>query len=300
MRGERSRKILKKPMKNRSFGSAWLVLISVAVLNGCGPRDAEGLRFKSNLPIRGVWWWDNPLISDDRYLHFAAENGVNEIYLSTGKLGGAEGTFIEKARTRGIRVFWLQGDYTYIEDPGEMWGILRDFKAYQASAPEQRRFAGVHLDIEPQQHPEYGERRRAILEKYLDLIMELSAELSGEYPMDIDISSWFDDPLPYRGENVPLYQALIAEANRVFVMSYRDTAEGMFDLAKDEIAVAAALGKTIVLGAELYSEEGDQVSYGEEGRAYMYEQLNLLRAYIDYSSIGIAIHHLKTWFDLKD
>jgi hypothetical protein len=240
---------------------------------------------------------------DDRYLNFAAENGVNEIYLSTGKLGGAEGIFIEKARVRGIRVFWLQGDYTYIEDPGEMWGILQDFKEYQAAAPEQGRFAGIHLDIEPQQHPEYGERRQEILEKYLDLITALSADLSAEspmIPMDIDISSWFGDPVTYKGEKVPLYQALIAEADRVFVMSYRDTAEEMFELARDEIAAAAALGKTIMLGAELYSEEGDHVSYGEEGRAYMYGQLNLLREYIDYPSVGIAIHHIKTWFNLKD
>ncbi|MDR1909766.1 MAG: hypothetical protein LBQ35_07630 [Spirochaetaceae bacterium] len=252
------------------------------------------------MPICGVWWWHDSLISDDRYLNFAAENGVNEIYLSTGRLGGAEGAFIEKARARGISVFWLQGDYTYIEDPGEIWGILRDFKDYQASAPENRRFAGVHLDIEPQQHPEYGERRREILEDYLALIMELSADLSAECPMDIDISSWFDDRVSYRGKEVPLYEALIAEADRVFVMSYRDTAEEMFALARDEIASAEALGKPIMLGAELYSEEGDHVSYGEEGRAYMYEQLNLLRTYIDYPAIGIAIHHIKTWFDLED
>jgi hypothetical protein len=83
-------------------------------------------------------------------------------------------------------------------------------------------------------------------------------------------------------------------------MSYRDTAEMMYDVAKEEIAYARLVNKSIMLGAELYSEEGDQVSYMEEGKTYLYGQLDLLRNSLDFLQSGVAIHQIATWYELPD
>ena len=57
--------------------------------------------------------------------------------------------------------------------------------------------------------------------------------------------------------------------------------------------------KIIFLSAETYSTEGDKVSYLEEGKKYMYEQINELRNLIP-NKYGIAIHNIKSWKELKD
>jgi hypothetical protein len=84
-------------------------------------------------------------------------------------------------------------------------------------------------------------------------------------------------------------------------MSYRDTAEKMYEVAKEEIGYAYSVNKPIMLGAETYSTEGDTVSYMEEGKGHLYEQLSLLKDYfLDLSSSGVAIHQILTWYNLKN
>ncbi|MDR1911697.1 MAG: hypothetical protein LBQ52_05050 [Helicobacteraceae bacterium] len=265
---------------------------------GCrSDKEAQSaLTFQSNLPIRGVWWWDSDLILDDRYLEFAANNDINEIYLSTTNFGKVTGDFIEKARSKGIKVFLLEGDYSDIENDKGILRIIDNFLEYQDTAPNDRQFAGIHLDIEPHQHIDFAAQRSEILKDYLDLIIRLSDKL----PIDIDIPFWFDDEIEYKGKNVALYYALIDRADRTFIMSYRDSALEMYNESKEEIEAAKALNKTIILGAETYSQEGDKVSYMEEGKRYMYNELNKLKDYISYPSIGVSIHQIKTWYDLQE
>ena len=82
-------------------------------------------------------------------------------------------------------------------------------------------------------------------------------------------------------------------------MSYRDTKEEMIDVSKDEIEYAKDNNKILYLSAETYSTEGDNVSYLEEGKKYMLNELNKLRDLIP-NSFGIAIHNIKSFMELKD
>jgi hypothetical protein len=61
------------------------------------------------------------------------------------------------------------------------------------------------------------------------------------------------------------------------------------------LGIKAALVWSICAAA--YSKEGDQVSYLEEGKQYMYSELAKLRG---SSGCGIAIHALNYWYDLSD
>jgi hypothetical protein len=236
------------------------------------------------------------LVNDRRYLDFAIQNKVDEIYLCTENFGGETRDFIKRANSKGIRVYLLAGDYTYIEDDAPLQELFGLYGEYQNSVSDTQRFSGVHLDIEPHQHPGFEKNRAEILAAFLALIVRLQRQM----PIEIDIPFWFDDEVSHEGRKKPLYQALIDTAQRVFVMSYRDTAEMMYHVAKEEIAYARLVNRSIMLGAELYSEEGDHVSYMEEGRTYLYRQLDLLKDSLNFLQSGVAIHHIATWYELRD
>ena len=82
-------------------------------------------------------------------------------------------------------------------------------------------------------------------------------------------------------------------------MSYRDEATKMVDVSRDEIKYAKDNNKILFLSAETYSLEGNQVSYLEEGKTYMNDELNKLRDLIP-DNFGIAIHNIKSWKELKN
>jgi hypothetical protein len=268
---------------------------------GCAQHSDSGEVIDGLMHPLGVWWWHSPLIRNPRYLDFAVQNHVDEIYLGRADddiedFGPEIEEFIQKAKQQGIKVYFLQG-YGYIkyEDP-RLQELLRLYKDYQARVPPIRRFDGIHLDIEFHLHPQWDTMRADLLAEYLSLIVRLQAEI----PIEIDIPAWFDDTVVYNSKGRPLYQVLIDTVDRVFVMSYRDTAEAMYEIAKEEVAYARQVNKPIMLGAELQSEEGDHVSYMEEGRLYLYEQLKLLNSIVRYPRAGVSIHHIATWYGLHD
>jgi hypothetical protein len=137
------------------------------------------------------------------------------------------------------------------------------------------------------------------LNDYLDFVISIGKKY--DIPFDFDIPFWFDDKVVYQGKNVPLYEAIIDEANRVFVMSYRNTAEKMYETSKDKIEYAKKNNKQIVLGAETdYSAEGDTVSYYEEGKKYMYAEFKKLNNLVNYDNCGLSIHHIKSWYEQNE
>jgi hypothetical protein len=173
------------------------------------------------------------------------------------------------------------------------------FMEYQSAAEEGKRFAGLHLDVEPHQYAEFAQCRDELLGMYLDFVIWVCSAYP--IPIDFDIPFWFNDEVTYQGERRKLYEAVITEANRVFVMSYRDQAEKMYETAKEKIAFAQQLNKGIVLCAEtLYSSEGDQISYFEEGKAALYTELRRLKSLVNDDNCGLAVHHIMSWYDLKD
>jgi hypothetical protein len=274
---------------------------------GCAPESgpAGDPVHPQGLHPLGVWWWDSSLIQDRRYFDFAVENRVDEIYLARPERGIEEfgpeiEAFIEEAKGRGIRVYLLLG-FAYITyDYPRLRDALRLYKDYQSRVPEARRFAGIHLDIEFHADEDaWSEGNHdKMLAEYLALIIRLRSELS-ETSMDIDIPAWFDQIVENGGR--PLYQVLIDTVDRVFVMAYRDSAEAMYEIAKEEIAYARRTNKPIMLGAEVTKDpQYDHVSYAEEGKRRLYEQLELLKGMADYPGAGTSIHKMETWYALRD
>ena len=100
------------------------------------------------------------------------------------------------------------------------------------------------------------------------------------------------------GVTRPAYEFIIDNADRVTLMSYRDSCEGILSFAEDEIGYALSAGKVLDLGVET-GEEEDIVTFYEEGAEYMKEQLDLLRETAP-EGFGIAVHHIRSWRELTE
>ncbi len=240
----------------------------------------------------GVWWWDNRI--DSTYLDFAEDQGVNEIYYYTSSFSQKTSDFIKDANSRGIKVFWLQGKYEWIEDIPSLKNRIEEYRDYQSQ--NEYKFDGIHLDIEPHQHPEFEERREELITAFVDL----TAQIQTDYPnlwIEYDIPFWLEDLITFDGKTKPAYEFVIDNASRVTVMSYRDSADAIYDVAEDEAIYAESIGKPFSFSVET-GENEDIVTFYEEGAAYMYSQLDLLRKRIP-DNFAIAIHHIKDWRELK-
>ena len=189
--------------------------------------------------VFAVWWWDNRL--DESYLDFAVAQGVNEIYYYASSFPARISDFIRSASAKGIKVYWLAGKYEWIEDYASLKEKLRSFLEFQTSS--EYKFEGVHFDIEPHQHPEFDARRIELVTEFV----ELTFAMKRDYP-DIrfayDIPCWLDDEITLNGVTRPAYEFIIDNADRVTMMSYRDSAEGVLSFAEDEINYALSVNKT--------------------------------------------------------
>ena len=241
----------------------------------------------------GVWWWDNRI--DSTYLDFAEEHNVTEIYYYTSSFSQKTSDFIKDANSRDIKVFWLQGNYEWIEDIPSLKNRIDEYLDYQSQ--NEYPFDGIHLDIEPHQNPQFSDRRNELITSFVIL----SAQIKESYPdlwIEYDIPFWLEDEVTYKGTTKPAYQFIIDNSSRVTLMSYRDSAEAIYDVAQDEANYAATVDKPFNFSVET-GEEEDVVTFFEEGATYMYEQLALLRKQLP-SSCGIAVHHIKSWRELKN
>ena len=249
----------------------------------------------------GVWWWQVATVkSADAQLKFLQENAVSEIYLCIDGMSEASNAkatfadvraFVKKAGQMGMRVAALTGDYAWINpDSTGFEAYVEKFKAYQAAAAEDEKFYSMHLDVEPHQHPDFktGEEGRAkVMQLFADFTLKKAApaaKAAGTL-LEWDIPFWMT-------------------CDTIAIMSYRDTAAKILDVAKEEIAFAKQYGHKVILGVETKSSEGDQVSFMEEGKAVMVEEMAKVHASLKESipdgNFGLAVHQASVWYSLKD
>ncbi len=258
----------------------------------------------------GVWWWgENENI--DKYLEFAKQNGINEIYYSNSSFDESINKFISKANSLNIKVYFLCGEYTWIEDESGFYDIVEKYLEYQQTF--ENTFSGIHLDVEPHQHPDWKEndeiRKREILASYINFVYNITnADKLKDTTLDFDIPFWlYDYIIDFNGEEKEAYKYIIDYADRVFVMSYRDNAERIFDCAQNELEYSNNLNKKLFLCVETSaSSETESVTFYEEGKEYMYQELETLKDIISsnygeqFQNYGFSIHHMKSWYELID
>jgi len=305
---------------------ALLTLLPLSIVHGFAyfqwANDREALHMKKPPSIEsaateqrkdfpfGVWWWSNQDVEMQQLMEFAAAQGVNEIYWSAGfgRTDWCEKAVVEfmfAAYEKGITVYYLTGDWSWIYNDSGLIHRLEAFFTWQESACEATRFAGVHINIEPHQDPAWknadADTRNKILQRYIDLKVRVT-DCFG--PMDWSIPFWWWAQEPFlvnhRGETRYLYRASILEADRVFVLSYRNTAQGIYDVGRHCIDFAREVDRPIFLSALAHygreNPEHDHVYFYLRGYEYMMHVLTQLREIVDYEASGIAVHEINGWY----
>ncbi|WP_454190496.1 hypothetical protein [Paenibacillus sp. Marseille-Q7038] len=254
-----------------------------------------------------TWLWDTTQIktAPDSVLSFAKENNLNVIYLQINRDVPIPDyhSFIHNASLEGIRVEILDGRPS--------WGLTKsrqglvDFidwiENYQNEASETEKFSGIHVDIEPHVLPEWKENRDEVVKQWQSNVNYLTSEAE-RLNMEIgaDIPFWLDN-YTVPDKDMKISSWMIRQYDSVSIMAYRDKASAIYDAASSELAEASALGKKVSIAVETNkSNEGDFITFYEEGPEYMAEQLELLeqKANIHNSYTGISIHEYGSWLKL--
>ena len=274
--------------------TAVAVLIALSLGLGLGLTLNKGETAVDAKQTIGVWWWDNRL--DDTYLDFAASQGVTEIYYYASSFSERISDFIGRANKKNIKVYWLTGKYEWIENPDPLYELISEYETFQSTSGYNC-FSGIHFDIEPHQHPDFETKRTQLISSFV-LLAKTLAETYPEFHISYDLPFWLEDEIAVGGVTKPAFQFIIDYASSVTLMSYRDSADGVLSVSEEEIEYAKKTGKTLNLGVETGENSDDIVTFFEEGSAYMTAQLKCVRAAIP-SPFGIAVHHVKSWKELK-
>ncbi len=259
---------------------------------------------------RGTWLWNPWMIDSDEAgtIAFLESKNVNKVYVQIDEDIPVHvyREFIEKAGLAGMAIYALDGANDWVAPKGfvKQDRFMNWLTAYQQQVAPSQKFTGVHLDVEPYLYSGWNTNRAATVKSYQSLLHKAKARTAAlKLPLEVDMPFWFDEIL-YKntyGKGV-LAEWVIANTASVTLMAYRDSAAMITELVKNEIAYAEIYGKVVVVGIETdQTDEGDNVSFYEEGETYMENELATVAAY--YAGIqgfgGIAVHHVDSWKILK-
>lgn len=287
-------------MNRADFTKKYLIIFALILLLLCPCFGNIGCTKKeedSAQQVFGVWWWNNRLDSDI-YLDFAVDNGVNEVYYYDSSLSTTSSSFIDKAKSKNVKVYWLIGDVEYLRNRQELFDKLDQFVDYNNNNPSYA-YDGIHLDIEPHQDDYFDIDRTMLIYNLIDIAYALKQNYP-QIQFDYDLPFWLEDEIDYNGQIKPAYAHMIDIADRIFLMSYRDSAEAMLDISSEELEYAKNVNKPIILGAETAeTSETESVSYFEEGKMFMQNELEKVKLALP-KNCGISVHHILSWYELRD
>jgi hypothetical protein len=285
------------------------VLLALLLVFAACPVKGEAAEL--NQPY-STWLWDTAAIVEkpDDVIQFLADKQADQLYLQIDQSlpAAAYQSFIEKANASGVKVQALDGAPKWATAKGEaaMLSFFSWVSSYQEQAAPAQQFSGIHLDIEPYLLPGWESNYKNTVVNYQTRMLQaasLSAEL--QLPLGADIPFWFDEMMfSNKFGKDSLAGWIIKNTDSVTIMAYRDTAagpNGMIELSRNEVELAARYGKQIQIAAETgATSEAAYITFYEEGTARMEEQLSLVRdAYSANSHVSLAVHHLQSWMDMK-
>lgn len=223
-------------------------------------------------PGHAMWMWTvDPYPPVDSVIAWAREHGVKDVFLAVqiapgGKVKDANAVahFAEAAKSAGIGLYALNGDPSWIANPNAA-------VAWETAVLATGAFAGVHLDVEPNQIPGWkafnvpGAARadNPILREMYATIAALRSNSPGTH-LEIDVQFSDSSYTRTRGFVCDGYgsfgEALVARTDEVTVMSYRTVAggpNGVKAISAPMLALAVAHGHPMRLAIETAKDPAD-------------------------------------------
>jgi len=265
--------------------------------------------------VLGTWVWHvaDHLKALDTLLEFLQKNSVTEAYYSINRdVSDEEYVYlIEKTAAVGIRSAALSGDCHWI-----LPEFRRDYEEYISrverinSLCKGDKFYSLHLDVEPHVLPEAKQHG---LSEFIPLFVELIENARShadrlQIDLEWDIPSWIYKHTDHKN-NCSLTETLFRCCEAVGIMAYRDFAQGQIDITLPNIEFAKKFNRSLIVGCETIRLDEDlrpdgncPITYFEEGRDYMYQELSIVKRALlkEYDRTGFAIHSIEGWMSLKD
>ncbi|MCM8794567.1 MAG: hypothetical protein NC819_02025 [Candidatus Omnitrophica bacterium] len=295
----------------------------------------EPVQSAAERPVKGMWVWHFQTYSTaaerQRLLDFCREEGITLLLVQvhyaldpvTGVPTGmrdpqAYGDLIEQAKRASITVEALEGDpkWPLPEWEKTWWPKFNVIMDWYNRQPPQRRFSGLHLDVEPYLLPDFDTREKwNILWLYVDFMDRVRKELRRRGPELVfaaDIPFWYDNfpkadeflnhnVIEFNGAEKPASHHIQDICDYIGIMSYRQHATGpnsITRLCEEELAYAEKIGKKIFCGVEMSPDQdppsisfyGTSVELFREQTDLVYRTFGRRRGFG-----GLLIHYYNTY-----
>jgi len=222
---------------------------------------------------KALWVWKTEIIIDNssNRLDFVKElvnDNFNLIFLQIprdkkGKIIKTSylGLLIRELHKNNIQVHALDGDARWASASGREGAVqsLNAILEYNRSQPDNRKFDGIHFDIEPHGLPGFIDPsyKMELYKNSLDLSRDLytmAASHNLKYGMDIPF--WLDTiTMEYEGRNKKLSEHFIDSSDNTGLMGYRNYAlgeGGIIEIDQSEIDYGSTMNKKIYAGFETF------------------------------------------------
>ncbi len=280
-----------------------------------------------------AWHFDKYLASSQSrqaLADFCARHGITDLFLKTPytfENGLVALTHIDELRELlaalsvvHVRTHALDGHAEFVlkENHNRVLGFVDAIAKFNAESAPTIRFTGVHLDNEPYLLEAWRNKstRDAVHQNYFDLNVAASKSCrSHKLEFGLDVPFWFDST-DERGRylywinrgagRTPLIEAIIALADNVAIMSYRERVLGagcVIDCCAKEFVLGDQYGTDVFASVELGMGKNVEVgtSLGRFDRAYVRSQLSTLWSAVHRQSgcAGMAIHYYDVFRELE-
>ncbi|MBG9792223.1 hypothetical protein ABD76_06790 [Paenibacillus dendritiformis] len=255
---------------------------------------------------RATWLWETQWMAEAPadIVSFAQAQRINLIYLQIDQEREAEAyrRFIRMAREAGIQVHALEGkpEWARPDRREEGVGFIRWVRDYNAAVPEEERFGGVHFDVEPYLLPGWKEEQARVVKEWTDSMDRWIREAreAGLF-IAADVPFWLDK-IPAPGEDVSMSVWVQERFDAITIMAYRNHVNAIYDVAAADLSIGERLNRPVLVGVELgQTDEGESVSFHGQPEHYFDYHLRAVEQQGGGhpSFAGVAIHHLRAWYD---
>ncbi|QHE54080.1 hypothetical protein GS400_19535 [Pontibacillus sp. HMF3514] len=258
-----------------------------------------------------IWHASNLISEPDQIIQFAKEKDLNMLYtrLDLRQPFSKYQDFMEKAQEAGIEVHAMGGHPKWaLEDlQPRIMKLVNYVKKYNGEATSAQKFDGIHIDVEPYTVNGWNRHNDEKLKEWMDnikLFVKESKE-GTDLEVSMDLAMWWDDRKTPGNPDLPFNKWVMKQMDHTSVMAFRDYAEGpggILYMTEEEVKHANNLGKPIVLSLEMRPSLINKITFAEEGKAKMREQIDAMETNLqDESSYeGYMIHSYEYWKEAKE
>lgn len=228
----------------------------------------------------------------DTVVENLVSNSINEVYLQIDQTISSKTyqSFIKQCLNKDIHIYALDGSANRTLDKNAAKSLINWVATYNKKNPKYS-FEGIHLDVEPYLLSWWESNQAKTILAYQTVVTTTKNLASKKWlTLTMDIPFWFDE-ITYKNKfgRWNLGKWIIKKTDWIAIMAYRDTANAILPLIKNEYMYAKKYKKTLIIWLETNpSSEWENVTFYEECVTILHQEINTL---LDtYWGLHIALH----------